>query len=193
MRLKVQLGWAGWWRLVVVGGWRLVAAGSSRQLVVGGWWRLAVGGSWRLAVGDPLGRSLRVVLNKKNNWFLKDHPASLGIRLHLLSVRGAPQSAVCACVCVRACVCVCVNCGYHPHRDPPQRFSLPTYGTLLPTNHRQPPPIATNRHQPPVANCQPPTANRHQPWLKTGSARGLFWEICVTEHLSFFPLRTALQ
>ena len=64
-------GWwlvvGGWWRLVVVGSWRLVAAGGWRGLVAVAGWRLVVGGSWRLAVGDPLGRSLRAVLNKKKN------------------------------------------------------------------------------------------------------------------------------
>ena len=58
-------------------------------------------------------------------------------------------------------------------------------------NHYQPPPTAS--YQPPIAaNCQLQTANRHQPWLNTRSARGLFGEHCVTEHF-FFYSRTALS
>ena len=66
-------------------------------------------------------------------------------------------------------------------------------------NHYQSP--TTNRRQtPPTASCrlptanrrQPPTANCHQQWLSTWSARGLFWENCVTEHFFFSPIRTAL-
>ena len=63
---------------------------------------------------------------------------------------------------------------------------------LPPTTNRQPP-TAANHHQPPVANCQPPTAanrQRHQPWLSTWSARGLFWETGTL--FFFFPLRTPL-
>ena len=62
-----QLVAIGGWQLAVVGGWRLVAAGGWRRLVAGGWWLLAVGGGWWLAFGGPLGRSLRAVLDKKNN------------------------------------------------------------------------------------------------------------------------------
>ena len=59
------------------------------------------------------------------------------------------------------------------------------------TNRRQSPPTATN-HQLPTANRQsPPTANRHQPWLSTWSARGLFLGKLVSQHF-FFPLRTVL-
>ena len=76
------------------------------------------------------------------------------------------------------------------HQPPITNHQSPT------TNRRQPPPTATN-HQLPTANrqppptAQPPTANRHQPWLSTWSARGLFWENWF-RNTFFFPLRTAL-
>ena len=76
-----QLTTGGWWRLVVVRGglwlviggwWRLVVVGRWRLVAAGGWRRLAaIGGSWELAVGGPLGRSLRVVLNKKKTGSLR--------------------------------------------------------------------------------------------------------------------------
>ena len=62
------------------------------------------------------------------------------------------------------------------------------------TNHQSP---TTNRRQPPpTASCQlptanrrhPPTANRHQPWLSTWSARGLFWENWF-RNIFFFPVK----
>ena len=62
----------GWWRLVV-GDWWLLAVGSGWRLAVGRRWRLAAVGSWRLVV--PWGWSLRAVLSKRKNVFLKDHPA----------------------------------------------------------------------------------------------------------------------
>ena len=70
-RLAVGGSWwwlaaVGGWGLVVDGGWQWLAVGRRRRLAVGGCWRLAVGGCWWLAVDDPLGRSLRAVLNKKN-------------------------------------------------------------------------------------------------------------------------------
>ena len=63
------------------------------------------------------------------------------------------------------------------------------------TNHQ--PPTAANHHQPPpTASCQLPTANRrqlptanrHQPWLSTWSARGLFWENWF-RNTFFFPVK----
>ena len=72
-----QLATGGWWRLVGVGGgwWRLV---------VGDWWLVAVGNGWRrLAIGGPLGRSLRVVLNKNDN--NNDNKKSGSLRTALLT------------------------------------------------------------------------------------------------------------
>ena len=47
--------------------------GPSRleRLAVGGWRLVAVGGGWRLAVGGPWVLSLRAVLNKKKDGFLR--------------------------------------------------------------------------------------------------------------------------
>ena len=56
------------WRLAVGLRWRLAAVGGWR------WWRLAVGGGWWLAVDGPLWRSLRAVLDKKNNLSPKGPP-----------------------------------------------------------------------------------------------------------------------
>ena len=75
----------------MVGGWRLVAAGGWRQLAVGGWWQLAVGGGWWLAVDVPLGRSLRVVDNRKKK---------------SRSQRTALQKSAHACV-LCTCKCLC--------------------------------------------------------------------------------------
>ena len=61
-----------------------------------------------------------------------------------------------------------------------------------PINHQPPPTAANRQRQPTATNCQPPTANRHQPWLSTWSARGLFWENWF-RNTFFFPLRTALH
>ena len=84
---------------------------------------------------------------------------------------------------------------HHPppttnHQPPPTASSdqppSANHGQPPPTTNHQPPTDA-NRHQPPVANSRPPTANRHQPWLSTWSARGLFWET-IPEHF-FFPVQ----
>ena len=56
------------------------------------------------------------------------------------------------------------------------------------TNRRQPPPTATNRQLPTANHQPPPTANRHQPWLSTWSARGLFWENWFWNTF-FFPVK----
>ena len=90
------------------------------------------------------------------------------------------------------------------HQPPATNCRQPPTATnrqlLTTANHCQPPPPTnhqsptTNCHQPPpTASCKPPTANRprHQPWLSTWSARGLFWENCF-RNTFFPPLRTAL-
>ena len=58
---------------------------------------------------------------------------------------------------------------------------------LPPTASGDQPPNANHYHQSPTTNRRqpPPTANCHQPWLNTWSARGIFWENCVTEHFFF--------